>query len=110
MSMSVDVSKPWYLWFLLYLVWTQAFPLSPLEPAISLFRGLIKSAPNVLQTASERERGVHFMALWELLAVHSAAKLKDLLCIDLHGGRIPWAVSLIPNFRLFPAFCVSDGM
>lgn len=50
------------------------------------------------------------MALWELLAVHSAAKLKDLLCIDLHGGRIPWAVSLIPNFRLFPAFCVSDGM
>lgn len=66
LSINADVSEPWYLWFPFYLVWTQDIPPSPLGTVISLFRSLVKSAPNMLQTLGE-ERGVWFMALREML-------------------------------------------
>lgn len=44
-------------------------PLSSLESVISLFRGLIKSALKVLQTAGGE--GLCFMALRDMLVVHS---------------------------------------
>lgn len=70
LRMNVDVSEPWYLWSLLYLVWTQDILPSPLGTVISLFRSLVKSAPNMLQTVGE-ERGVWFTAPRETLTVHS---------------------------------------
>lgn len=83
-------------------------PLALLESVISLFKNLIKPAPIVLQTARERERERDRCLLYgtgEMLAVHSAVMLKDLLCVI--PQQITRAGSLIPNFKLFPGLCVS---
>lgn len=80
-------------------------PLSPLEAVISLFRGLIKSAPNLLQTAKEGERCLLYGTGRNSSCAQCSEAEEFTVCIT--PWRITCAVSLIPNFKLFPGLCVS---
>lgn len=80
-------------------------PSIPLEAVISLFRGLIKSAPNLLQTARKREGCLLYGTGGNASCAQCSQAEGFTVCIT--PWRITCAVSLIPNFKLFPGLCVS---